>query len=77
MLYLLIAVVIFLLGIFLIGKFNKKLKLYKDDEGRIGFIIAAGIYALFWPFAVGLSVLAVSAYLIIAGSLKLIKKAEG
>lgn len=77
MLYLFSALIVFLASIFLIGKYNKKLDLYRDDEGRIGFIIGAAVYSIFWPITVGLTILGGFAFLIIAGCLKLLKKVEG
>lgn len=74
--YLIGVLVIFLLGLFSVGKLNKIYKLYKNDSDRAVAIGLVVVYALFWPmslvstFAVGMG------YLAYKGSIKLLKLFE-
>lgn len=76
MLYIFIAVCIFILGIYLLGRFNHKFNFYRDDEGRIGGILLIGAASLFWPISIALAILAGSVYLVIIGALKVISIGE-
>jgi hypothetical protein len=77
MTYILMAVIIFLLGVFLIGKYNKKFRFYNDDEGRVGAIVIVGGYSLFWILTVPITLIGLVIAGVVVGSLKLLKKAEG
>lgn len=63
--YIAIGMVVFLVGLFLVGKFNKKFHFYLDDEGRFVTILLVGCYSVFWPFSILLTILGVCIALVI------------
>lgn len=75
--YTLIAIVIFLVGLFVLGKLQKKYKIYTDNEGRIQLIIVLFGYSAGWIISLPLTILIASVVFIVLGSMKLLKKFEG
>lgn len=71
--YLMVAVVVYLLFLFLGGKFNYKFKFYRDEEDRLAMVFLGTFFSLFWIITIPLTLVALALFGAVVVSVKLLQ----
>lgn len=72
-LYFMVAVVVYLLFLFLGGKFNYKFKFYRDEEDKLAMVLLGAFLSLFWIVSFPLILVVLVLYGVIVVSTKLLQ----